>query len=538
VWLDGGVAGDEAERPVEFDAWVASRSAALTRFAYLLTGNEPAAEHVLGSALVNACASWSRVRRADDPEAEVLRLVVEAHLSQAGPFRRRKTPPTAVPADRLAGDHPRSIDEAAMAWRLCATFLPPPQRAAVVLRCYAEMTYPQIAAALGGKESTARAQIQGTFDALRHSIPESRTDDELEAMFRDAFTEHADDPSVPDGRAALAHAGVRRRRRRQVVVAATITALLVGTVGGVAVTYRGGGPVAVEKPGAHPRGWRAESYNGIQLWVPSSWGWGEVPRRTTHRLVSCGVVAYSPTVVTADLRYVLMGCAFPPYVGRPVAPGAACPPPPPTSATHVWFDSPLPTGSGPVQTTVTVRGLTPFNITVADANQVERKMILRSVEPVFIDANGCPRDSAGTRKLESLAQPEPSPRFVRTLSLCLFAASRSNREVLFYSTCVEGPAARQATSRIEAAPARGSADVCLVTPALNEVVLIAHTPTAPSVFGVNPGTCPEDPVGYVTGSSFQVLTRQSVRLWAIDGLSLYASAGSASDRLTPYLPDP
>ena len=40
---------------------------------------------------------------------------------------------------------------------------------------------------------------------------------------------------------------------------------------------------------------------------------------------------------------------------------------------------------------------------------------------VLVDAHGCPRGAAGIREVESSAQPEPSPRFVRTMSLCVFA---------------------------------------------------------------------------------------------------------------------
>jgi DNA-directed RNA polymerase specialized sigma24 family protein len=536
--MDGG-----SDQPLNFDAWVAGRSAALTRFAYLLTGSDVAAEHALTSALAVACATWSRVRRSDDPEAHVRRLVVEAHLGRGG-LRWRRQPVFAVPADpRRAAAHQAAEsrtdekpDDVALAWTLCAGF-PPEQRAALVLRCHAEMTYPQIAGAMGGKASLAAQHVKRSFEALRAAVGERRTDDDVETAYRDAFAEHADDPTGTGDRAPLAHQAARRRRRRQVLPTVAGVTLLVAGLAGVAISHDGvSSTTATVEPGAHPRGWRAESYNGIQLWVPSSWGWGQVPRLDDRRLRSCGLSAYSPTSVKTSGIYLLKGAAALPYVGRPAKPATACAATTKATGAHVWFDSPLPPQTGPVQTTVRVNGITTFDVTVTDANRAERATILASIEQVAVDAYGCPRDSAGVNRVEAVSAPEPSPRRVHSLSLCLFAAGPAHQRVLFYSTRVDGADARAATAQIEAAPEHRSEAVCLVTRSLSQVLLIAHTASAPSVFGVYPGTCPRAPVGYVTGSSFHVLTGASRRLWAIDGLSLYASPGLLGDRLTPVLP--
>ena len=528
------MAHSQNDRAVDFNAWLTSRSGALTRFAYLVTGTDVAAEISLSAALTKAAATWSRLRRSDDPEAAVRRLVVEAHLSRTGRFRAPRGGEVVVPSARRSVDSvPEDGDDTLMAWQLCA-MLPPAQRAAVVLRCHAEMTYPQIAGALGTRESDARAHIEGAFEALRSSGNRVRSDAQLEDVLRDAFAEHADDLGDVVDPAGVLRAGVRRHRRRRLLAGAAAVVLLAGGLAVVEVSGDRAGPMASANSGHHPRAWRAESYNGIELWVPSSWGWGEVPRRPAHALDSCGVGAYSRTSTVAALHHVADDGAYPPYVGRPAAPGSPCPRTRPATAAHVWFDSPLSPGVTSGEATVRVHGLTAFNITVADRNLAERRTILRSVQPVDIDANGCPRDKSGLRRIEAMAGREPAPRFVRSVSLCLFSAAGFN-QVLFYSTRVDGPSARQAAVRIEAAPLRRASDICLVTPAQNEVVLIARTTTVPSVFGVHPGTCPQDRVGYVTGSSFHVLTRRSVGLWAIDGLSLYASADPASHRLTPLV---
>ncbi len=53
---------------------------------------------------------------------------------------------------------------------------------------------------------------------------------------------------------------------------------------------------------------------------------------------------------------------------------------------------------------------------------------------------------------------------------------------------------------------------------------------------MNPGRCPKERVGLLTGAGFRVLTAKSLRLWATDGLSLYANPATRDYRLSPYLP--
>lgn len=175
--MDVAVVDEEApDLAADFDVWVATRSAALTRFAYLVTGNRHEAEEALQSALTSACAKWSRVRRADDPEAYVRRMVVNAHVSWWRTFRRRETPVDAVPEDRQTADPAVNAAESDRVWQLCAT-LAPRQRAAVVLRFYEDLSFAQISEILGCTESTARGHIHRALDALRASIEKERTDD-------------------------------------------------------------------------------------------------------------------------------------------------------------------------------------------------------------------------------------------------------------------------------------------------------------------------------------------------------------------------
>jgi RNA polymerase sigma-70 factor (sigma-E family) len=167
--MDVAVIDDGADVIVGFDDWVESRSKALTRFAYLITGSREEAEDALQSALTSACARWSRVSRTRDPEAYVRRMIVNAHVSLWRSFRRRETPVDDVRDTDEAPDPARGVTEADRVWRLCAG-LPRRQRAAVVLRFYEDLGYPEIAGVLGVSEATARVHIHRALKALRESI--------------------------------------------------------------------------------------------------------------------------------------------------------------------------------------------------------------------------------------------------------------------------------------------------------------------------------------------------------------------------------
>jgi len=159
-----------------FDDWVEARVAALLRFGYLVTGSQHAAEDAVQSALERACRKWSRVRRADDPDAYVRRMIVNAHVSDWRRAARRESPVAEV---RLADqvDPADAVSRADAVWRVCQG-LPPQQRAAVVLRYYEDLDYPEIAALLGVAEPTARSHVHRALTALRGELERQEPSDD------------------------------------------------------------------------------------------------------------------------------------------------------------------------------------------------------------------------------------------------------------------------------------------------------------------------------------------------------------------------
>ena len=150
-----------------FEDWATARVPALLRFAYLVTGSQHAAEDAVQEALASACAKWDRVSRTDDPESYVRRMVVNAHIS--GWRRTRRESPVEVVRDTADADPSASVDTSDAVWRVCEA-LPRQQRAAVVLRFYEDLDYPEIARILGLAEPTVRSHVHRALAALRTEL--------------------------------------------------------------------------------------------------------------------------------------------------------------------------------------------------------------------------------------------------------------------------------------------------------------------------------------------------------------------------------
>lgn len=151
-----------------FDDWVAARGPALLRLAYVLTGNAADAEDVVQDALSRALPRWDRITRADDVDAYVRRMVVNAHASWWRKFRRRESPTADVRPDGVVAGPAEGTghDERRRLWDACQA-LPEAQRTAVVLRYYEQLEYDEIAALTGVREGTVRSRVSRGIAVLR-----------------------------------------------------------------------------------------------------------------------------------------------------------------------------------------------------------------------------------------------------------------------------------------------------------------------------------------------------------------------------------
>ena len=153
-----------------FAEFVAARQLALSRLAYLLTGDHHAAQDLMQSALVRLAGHWRRVAAGGDPEAYLRRIMVNERNTW---WRRRPPEPVQAVPDRAGRDE--ASDAAARTSLVTALrALPPRQRAVVVLRFYADLSEAETARTMGCSVGTVKSQTHVALSRLRQLlIPES-----------------------------------------------------------------------------------------------------------------------------------------------------------------------------------------------------------------------------------------------------------------------------------------------------------------------------------------------------------------------------
>jgi RNA polymerase sigma-70 factor (sigma-E family) len=142
-----------------FEEFAAARTAALLRYAHVLTGSPQRAQDLVQDALAGAWRRWDRISDGS-PEGYVRTSILHGYL---GSYRRtgRWETLSSAPPDEAVEDHSEAaVDRAAVVGALAQ--LPPRMRAVLVLRFYEDMTEKQAAAAMGisvgaVKSATARA---------------------------------------------------------------------------------------------------------------------------------------------------------------------------------------------------------------------------------------------------------------------------------------------------------------------------------------------------------------------------------------------
>ncbi|MFF4309913.1 SigE family RNA polymerase sigma factor [Streptomyces sp. NPDC001507] len=160
-------------RNEEFQSFMIGRWPRLMRTAFLLTGEQHAAEDLVQSTLEQVFAAWRKVGSADDPEAYVRRVMINAHARR----HRRKLKEFLAPKDDsgLVREVPDTGDRIAQADDRSALLealaqLPPRQREAVVLRYWDDLTETQAARAMGCSAGTVKSNAAKGIAKLR-AIP-------------------------------------------------------------------------------------------------------------------------------------------------------------------------------------------------------------------------------------------------------------------------------------------------------------------------------------------------------------------------------
>jgi RNA polymerase sigma-70 factor (sigma-E family) len=144
-----------------FRDFVRARAPALSRAAYLLTGDHHMAQDLVQSALAATYQHWSRIH-AGNPEAYVRRAMHHAHVSW---WRKRRPAEVARPDEATvsAGDDETEAATIRLTVVAALRVLAPRQRAVIVLRYFEDLTEVQTAAVLGCSVGTVK---RSHFEAL------------------------------------------------------------------------------------------------------------------------------------------------------------------------------------------------------------------------------------------------------------------------------------------------------------------------------------------------------------------------------------
>ena len=160
-----------AQLDAEFRDFMHGRWPAMVRLAYALTGDQGHAEDVAQAAFARAYASWPKVRRTENPEGYVRRIVINENRNR---FRKQRVterltdaPPEPGPGTGIA-DATSQYDERS-ALMAALRRLGPRQRAVVVLRYWLGLTEAEAAAELNCSVGTVKSQASRALATLRQS---------------------------------------------------------------------------------------------------------------------------------------------------------------------------------------------------------------------------------------------------------------------------------------------------------------------------------------------------------------------------------
>ncbi|WP_238007454.1 SigE family RNA polymerase sigma factor [Dactylosporangium sp. AC04546] len=153
-----------------FREFVQARLPRLSRAAYLLAGGHAQAEDLLQGTLIKVALGWSRISKAQDPEAYVRRILYHEHV-RTWRRRRWREQPTAIPPERAYGDGTNQTVLRLVLQQALAR-LTPRQRAVVILRYFEDFSEAQTAQVMGVSVGTVKSQTSHALARLRKLAPE------------------------------------------------------------------------------------------------------------------------------------------------------------------------------------------------------------------------------------------------------------------------------------------------------------------------------------------------------------------------------
>jgi RNA polymerase sigma-70 factor (sigma-E family) len=159
----------------DFDTYATARLPQLRRSAYLLCGDWDRGDDLVQRVLTDLFVHWSKVKHANNLDAYTQKMLVNRFLDdrRSGWFRRVLL----AGADRHEESAAGHVDDPALRLDLHAAlaYLPPRQRAVVVLRFLHDQSVEQTAASLGCTSGTVKSQTSHALSTLRNVLNRDTT---------------------------------------------------------------------------------------------------------------------------------------------------------------------------------------------------------------------------------------------------------------------------------------------------------------------------------------------------------------------------
>jgi RNA polymerase sigma-70 factor (sigma-E family) len=156
-----------------FDDYVRRHGQALSRSAFLLTGDRQLAEDLVQTSLAKLLSRWGRVVATGDPTPYVRTVIVRTAIA----WRRRRwhgEVPTS-PLPEPSGSGPDLTEERRDLLRMALLQVPARQRAALVLRFYEDLSVADTARAMGCSAGTVKSQTAKGLARMRAVLTDEPT---------------------------------------------------------------------------------------------------------------------------------------------------------------------------------------------------------------------------------------------------------------------------------------------------------------------------------------------------------------------------
>ncbi|WP_433346824.1 SigE family RNA polymerase sigma factor [Microtetraspora malaysiensis] len=154
-----------------FREFVAARGLALSRMAYLVTGDHGLAEDLVQEALVKVAARWRKLTKKGDPEPYVRKVMINQLRTWRRPRRLTFVPTADLPESSPSTDESEQA-ELKVALAQALSVLAPKQRIVLYLRFYEDLSERAVAAELGCSIGTVKRHTHDALKRLRQVAPQ------------------------------------------------------------------------------------------------------------------------------------------------------------------------------------------------------------------------------------------------------------------------------------------------------------------------------------------------------------------------------